>query len=257
MTRFRSFIEPKSLMSILPKNSGRNNSGKITVRHQGAREKRYYREIDFKRDKFGVEGKIIAFDYDPNRNVEIALVLYKDGEKRYILKPQGLKVGDVVFSKQDAEARLGNSLFLANIPIGTSIHNVELAEGRGGQLVRGAGTAAVVLAKEGNFAHVRLPSGEIRMIKSNCYATVGQLANSEWKSQIIGKAGRKRHMGIRPQVRGTAMNPRSHPHGGGEGRSGEGLKQPKTPWGKPARGLKTRKHGKFSDKYILQRRKKK
>lgn len=257
MTSRDNLFIPKSLVKILPKNSGRNSTGKITARHQGGREKRYYRDIDFKRNKMGVSGKISAFEYDPNRNVQIALVQYEDGEKRYILKPLGLKIGDVILAKPDAEVKAGNSLLLSNIPIGTSIHNIELHKGSGGQLARGAGAMAQVLAHEGQFTHVRLPSGEIRKISNNCYATIGQLANVNWKDKPIGKAGRARHMGVRPKVRGTAQNPRSHPHGGGEGRSGVGLKQPKTPWGKPARGLKTRKKGKYSDKLILEKRKKK
>lgn len=245
----------RQLIHILPKKSGRDSTGKITSRHQGGREKRYYREIDFKRDKHGVAGKIIAFEYDPNRNVEIALVQYSDGEKRYILAPLGLSLGDVVYSGEDAEVKTGNSLPLGKILIGTPIHNLELQEGRGGILVRSAGCLASVLSQEGGFTHVKLPSGEVRKVASSCFATIGQLSNIEAKGIHLGKAGRARHMGIRPKVRGTAQNPRSHPHGGGEGRSGEGLKQPKTPWGKPARGLKTRKKGKYSDRYILQRRK--
>jgi large subunit ribosomal protein L2 len=245
----------RSLVKMLPKNSGRNNSGKVTARHQGGREKRFYRGIDFKRDKSGVLGRVIAFEYDPNRNVEIVLLQYNDGEKRYILRPLELKIGDIVVSGENVEIKVGNSLPLANIPIGVPIHNIELQRGRGGQIVRGAGTSASVLAKESRFVHVKLPSGEIRKIAGVCFATIGQLGNIDWKTKPIGKAGRSRHMGIRPKVRGTAQNPRSHPHGGGEGRSGEGMKQPKTPWGKPARGLRTRKHGKYSDKYILERRK--
>lgn len=246
----------KSLITILPKKSGRDQSGQISVRHQGGREKRYYRQIDFKRDKIGIKGKIATFEYDPNRNVQIAVVHYSDGEKRYILTPMGIKIGDTVVSGSDAEIKPGNCLALANIPIGTPMHNIELYHGRGGRLVRGAGTMAVILAREGGYAQVKLPSGEIRKIAVNCLATVGQLANIEAKATPIGKAGRSRHMGIRPTVRGTAQNPRSHPHGGGEGRSGEGLKQAKTPWGKPARGLKTRNKGKYSNRFILQRRRK-
>ncbi|MBI4990601.1 50S ribosomal protein L2 [Candidatus Gottesmanbacteria bacterium] len=252
-----NYFVPKSLISILPKNSGRNNIGRITSRHQGGREKRYYREIDFKRDKVNVPGKVLAFEYDPNRNVDIVLVQYTDGEKRYILRPLGLNIGDTVNSGEEASAKVGNSLPLAKIPIGTPIHNIELHQKCGGQIVRGAGTAAYVLAKEDAFTQVRFPSGEVRKIHNNCYATVGQLANVERKTEMLGKAGRSRHMGIRPKVRGTAQNPRSHPHGGGEGRSGEGLKQAKTPWGKSARGLKTRKKGKYSDKLIVQKRSKK
>lgn len=250
------YLLPKSLTSILPKNSGRNNIGRVTARHQGGREKRYYRAIDFKRDKTDVAGKVLAFEYDPNRNVDIVFVQYADGEKRYILRPIGLEIGSSVISARDAEVKVGNSLPLGKIPIGTPVHNIELQKKRGGQVVRGAGTVAYVLAKEDGFAQVRLPSGEVRRISDDCFATVGQLANVERKAQIIGKAGRSRHMGIRPKVRGTAQNPRSHPHGGGEGRSGEGLKQAKTPWGKPARGYKTRKKEKYSDKLIIEKRKK-
>ncbi len=245
----------KSLMAILPKNSGRNNTGKVTSRHQGGREKRFYREIDFKRNKYDVAGKAVSFAYDPNRNVELVLVHYPDGEKRYIMRPLGLNIGDNIAAGEKAEVKIGNSLPLSHIPIGTPIHNLELAKGRGGRIVRSAGTMAVILAKENDFAHVKLPSGEVRKIVTSCFATIGQLSNVEYKNQQIGKAGRSRHMGRRPKVRGTAQNPRSHPHGGGEGRSGEGLKQAKTPWGKPARGLKTRKKSKYSDRFILQRRK--
>lgn len=242
-------------MAILPKKSGRNNTGRVTSRHQGGRQKRYYREIDFKRDKYDVSGRVMSFEYDPNRNVEIALIYYSDGEKRYILRPIGLNLGDSVVSGEKVEVKVGNCLPLSQIPIGTPIHNLELSKGRGAQIVRGAGTMATVLSKEENFAHVKLPSGEVHKIHINCYATVGQISNLDWKNKNFGKAGRLRHMGRRPEVRGTAQNPRSHPHGGGEGRSGEGLKQPKTPWGKPARGLKTRKKNKYSNRYIVQRRK--
>lgn len=245
----------KSLIEILPKKSGRNNSGQITARHKGGREKRYYRIIDFKRDKYDVLGIVSAFEYDPNRNVQIALIQYADGVKRYILAPQGLAIGDTVVSGKEVEVKLGNCLPLAKIPIGLPIHNIELAHGRGGQAVRGAGTLATILAREGGFAQVKYPSGELRKIPENCYATIGQLANIGWKATPLGKAGKSRHMGIRPKVRGTAQHPDSHPHGGGEGRSGEGLKQPKTPWGHPARGLKTRNKKKYSNRYIIQKRK--
>lgn len=250
-------IEPeRSLISLLPKHSGRNNSGKVTVRTQGGRQKRYYRQIDFKRDKRDIWGKVIAFEYDPNRNVEIALIAYEDGEKRYILSPLGLSLGErVLSSEKEIEIKPGNSLPLKNIPIGVPIHNIELHPGKGGQLVRSAGGVATILAKEEKFVQVKFPSGEIRLIPAKCFATIGQLANVEWKDTPLGKAGRARLFGRRPKVRGTAQHPDSHPHGGGEGRSGEGLKQPKTPWGKPARGLKTRKKKKYSDRYILQRRK--
>jgi large subunit ribosomal protein L2 len=244
-----------TLTAILPKNSGRNNSGKVTMRHQGGRHKRYYREIDFRRDKRDIVGQVMAFEYDPNRNVHIALVQYTDGERKYILCPLGLAVGDKVQAGKEIDIKPGNALPLSAIPIGTPIHNIELHFGRGGQVVRGAGTVATILAKEGGHAQIKLPSSEVRKIDERCYATIGQLANIEAKSEEIGKAGRARHMGIRPTVRGSAMNPRSHPHGGGEGRSGEGM-HPKTPWGKPARGLRTRKRAKYSDRFILQKRKK-
>lgn len=244
----------KSLSKILPKNSGRNNTGKITARHQGGREKRFYRQIDFKRNKKGVVGRVVAFEYDPNRNVDLALIHYADGEKRYILKPLNLKTGDDIVASDNAEPKVGNALPMFNIPVGLPIHNVELHPGRGGQIVRGAGTQASILAKEGGFIHLKMPSGEVRKISDRALATIGQLGNAELKDIQIGSAGRARHMGRRPKVRGTAMHPDSHPHGGGEGRSGEGM-HPKTPWGKPARGNKTRKKKKFSDKYILKRRK--
>lgn len=242
----------KSLTRILPKISGRNNTGQITARHIGGRQKRYYRNIDFKRDKLNIIGKIIAFEYDPNRNVEIALIHYSDGEKRYILRPAGCNVNDSIISGINIEIKPGNSLSLENIPIGTPIHNIELHPGAGGQIVRSAGSVATVMSKEGKFVQIRLPSGEVRRIGKACFATVGQLANIEWNSISLGKAGKSRHLGIRPKVRGTAQHPDSHPHGGGEGRSGEGM-HPKTPWGKPARGLLTRKKRKYSDYYIIQK----
>ena len=244
----------KTLMKILPKKSGRNNTGKITARHIGGRQKRYYREIDFKRQKLNVTGKVVSFEYDPNRNVQIALINYSDGDKRYILAPLGLQIGDRVVSGSDVELKPGNCLPVVKIPVGTPIHNIELHEGKGGQLGREAGSVASILAKEEKFVHVKRPSGEVRKIANDCLATIGQLANVEWKSIIIGSAGRNRRLGVRPKVRGTAQNPRSHPHGGGEGRSGEGM-HPKTPWGKPARGTKTRKRNKYSNKYIIQKRK--
>lgn len=246
----------KSLINLLPKQSGRNATGHITVRHQGGRQKRFYRQVDFRRDKYDVPGRIVAFEYDPNRNVNLALVYYPDGEKRYILAPQGLFLGSSIISGVSVEPQVGNSLPLAQIPIGISVHNIELHPGQGGQLIRGAGTSAQILAKEPGYVHLKLASGEVRKIKDNCQATVGQLTNAEWKYKQLGTAGRARLLGRRPTVRGTAQNPRSHPHGGGEGRSGEGLKSAKTPWGKVARGLKTRKKRKYSDKYIIQRRKK-
>lgn len=244
----------KKLTEILVRRAGRNNTGKVTMGSRGGGAKVFYRMIDFKRDKYDIRGKILAFEYDPNRNVEIALVIYEDGEKRYILHPEGLKVGDKIISSQKLiEASLGNAMKLKFIPIGTPIHNIELHTNKGGQIVRGAGTLASVLATDGGFAQVKLPSGEVRQIPEDCMATVGQLANADWKTTPIGSAGRARRMGIRPHIRGTAQNPRSHPHGGGEGRSGEGM-HPKTPWGKPARGLKTRKKGKYSDRFIIKKR---
>lgn len=245
----------KSLVSILPKKSGRNNTGKVTVKGVGGREKRYYREIDWKRDLANIEGTLVAIEYDPNRNLSIALIHYTNGVKRYILMPEGLKIGDRVISGQNVDIKVGNALPLKNIPIGTPIHNIELTTGRGAQLVRTAGSLATIVAKEGNFAHIKMPSGEMRMISIDNFATIGQLTNIDWKNYQIGKAGRSRHMGIRPKVRGTAQNPRSHPHGGGEGRSGEGM-HPKTAQGKSARGTKTRNPNKYSNKYILQRRNK-
>lgn len=255
MRHINKFEPEKTLIRVLKKKSGRNNMGHITARHQGGREKRYYREIDFKRGKVNIPGKVVAFEYDPNRNVEIALVQYRDGEKRYILRPVDLRLGDEIIASSDSEIRPGNSLPMTNIPVGTSIHNIEIQSGKGGQIVRGAGTLATILAKEGDFVHIKLPSGEVRKFFKDCFATIGQVGNIEWKSEKVGKAGRARHMGRRPKVRGTAQNPRSHPHGGGEGRSGEGMKQAKTPWGKPARGLITRKRGKYSDTMILQKKK--
>lgn len=246
----------RSLTHILTKTSGRNSSGKITAHHIGGRQKRYYRIIDFKRDKYDVSGTVISIEYDPNRTANIALIKYTDGDKRYILHTEGLKVGDTVISGKNIEARLGNALPIGNMPVGTVIHNIELRLGMGGVIVRGAGSSAVILSKEGDYVTIKLPSGETRLVQKDNFATVGVVGNVDWKNIVLGKAGRKRHMGIRPKVRGTAQNPRTHPHGGGEGRSGVGLVQPKTPWGKPARGLRTRKHGKYSDKYIVTRRKK-
>lgn len=245
----------KNLIEILKKKSGRNSSGKVTVRHQGGRHKRFLREIDFKRDKKDIEGKIVAFEYDPNRNVNIALVYYPDGEKRYILAPEGLKIGDKVISSEKAEIAVGNALPLYKIPVGTAVHNIEITPGKGGQIARSAGTTAIIFAKDEKLVQLKMPSGEIRALRKECLATVGILGNKDKKEEKLKKAGRKRHLGIRPTVRGTAQNPRSHPHGGGEGRSGEGLKYPKTPWGKQARGKKTRKKKKYSDKFIIQRRK--
>lgn len=244
----------KKLMQVLKKHSGRNNAGKVTVRHQGGRQKRFYRFIDFKRDKRDIVGTIIAIEYDPNRTTNIALVEYQDGEKRYILQPEKLEVGNKIISSDNADIKLGNSLKIANIPLGVEIHNIELYKGRGGQMIRGAGSSAVIIAKDNGFADVKMPSKEIRKISLECYATIGRLSNIEHKLEEIGSAGRSRLMGRRPVVRGVAMNPRSHPHGGGEGRSGEGM-NPKTPWGKPARGKKTRNPQKWTNKFIVKRRK--
>lgn len=245
----------KSLTSVLQKTGGRDSSGKISVRHIGGRNKRFYRLIDFKRDKFNVPGKVFSIEYDPNRTSYIAQINYADGEKRYILSPDGLKRGDIVIAGESVEVQIGNSLPLKNIPVGTVIHNIELTPGRGGQIVRSAGASATLMAVEGGYAHVRLASGEVRRILENSMATIGAVSNQEWKNTFWGKAGRKRHMGIRPTVRGVAMSPRDHPHGGGEGRSGIGMKSPKSPWGKRTLGKRTRKKNKASNKYIVQRRK--
>ena len=242
----------KSLTVSLKKHAGRNNQGKITTRHQGGGAKRAYRIIDFKRNKFGVPAKVAAIEYDPNRSARIALLHYVDGEKRYILAPVGLKVGDHVQSGPEADIRVGNALPMRNIPTGTTIHNIEMVRGRGGQLVRGAGVGAQLMAKEGDYALLRLPSGEQRNIHIMCMATIGQVGNVDHENQSIGKAGRARHMGRRPVVRGSAMNPSDHPHGGGEGRAPIGG-QPQTPWGKPAMGYKTRKN-KRTDRFIVRRR---
>jgi len=246
----------RSLIVPLKKHSGRNMYGRVTVRHRGGGNKRFYRIIDFKRDKRGIPAKVAAIEYDPNRTARIALLHYADGEKRYIIAPLGLKVGDTVMAGPDAEIRPGNALPIANIPTGTMIHNIELYPGKGGQLVRAAGTSAQLLAKEGDYAHIRLPSGEVRLVRQECYATIGQVGNVEHANIKLGKAGRKRHMGIRPTVRGSAMSPRDHPHGGGEGRQPIGLPGPKTPWGKPTLGYKTRRN-KRTDKFIIRRRSKK
>ena len=243
----------RSLVVLKKAKAGRNNYGRITVRHQGGGHRRFIRLIDFKRNKLDVPAKVAAIEYDPNRTARIALLHYVDGEKRYILAPVGLKVGDKVVAGPDAEIRPGNSLPINRIPLGTMIHNIELKKGRGGQMVRSAGTAAQLLAKEGDFAQVRLPSGEVRLVRQECYATIGQVGNLDHKNIKLGKAGRKRHLGIRPTVRGTAMNPNDHPHGGGEGRQPIGMPGPKTPWGKPTLGYKTRRN-KQTDKYIVRRR---
>lgn len=242
-----------NLKSILEKHSGRSR-GRVTVRGQGGRHKRYYREIDFKRDKFGVDGEIVALEYDPNRNVDIALVKYPDGDFRYILAVKGVKIGDRVKSGEKVEAKPGNAMKLKNIPIGTIVHNIELNPGMGGQIARSAGVGVQLSAKEGNYAHLKLASGEVRKVSLEGMATVGALGQEEFKNRVIGKAGRSRWMGRRPKVRGTAMDPDSHPHGGGEGRSGVGRKKPMTVYGKPAVG-KTRNKKKWTNKYIISRRK--
>ena len=243
----------KSLLATLKKNAGRNSQGSITVRHRGGGAKRKYRIIDFKRDKDQIPAKVAGIEYDPNRSANIALLHYVDGEKRYILAPNGLKVGDVIFSGEGSDIKVGNCLKLKDMPVGTLVHNIELKEGKGGQMVRSAGTSAQLMAKEGKNALLRLPSGETRYVNINCKATIGQVGNLDHENVTIGKAGRKRHMGIRPTVRGSVMNPNDHPHGGGEGRSPIGRPSPVTPWGKPALGYKTRKK-KQSDSLIVRRR---
>ncbi len=246
----------RSLVTTKKKHAGRNNYGRVTVRHRGGGHRRKLRRIDFKRDKHGIPARVAAIEYDPNRTARIALLHYVDGEKRYILAPVGLQVGDMVMSGPEAEIRPGNSLPISSIPVGTMIHNIELNEGKGGQMVRSAGAAAQLLAKEGRYAQVRLPSGEVRLVRQTCYATIGQVGNLEHNNIKLGKAGRKRHLGIRPTVRGSAMTPRDHPHGGGEGRQPIGLPGPKSPWGKPTLGYKTRRN-KRTDKFIVRRRSKK
>lgn len=246
-------MDNKKLKLMIGKRSGRDWRGQVSVRHRGAGSKRYLRIIDFNRDKKGVAGIVEAIEYDPNRNVQIALVLYKDGERRYILAPNGLLVGDQILSDETAEVKIGNSLPLKSIPVGTPIHNLEIVPGKGGQIVRGAGGMALILSKEGERVQVKLPSGELRIFLSSCWATIGQVGNIEQKLKKLRKAGDNRRRGIRPTVRGVAQNPHSHPHGGGEGRSGIGMPGPKTPWGKPARGKKTRKKRKYSDKFIISR----
>jgi len=245
-----------SLLLPLRKSGGRNSYGRVTVRHRGGGNRQHIRIVDFKRDKRGIPARVAAIEYDPNRSARLALLYYVDGEKRYIVAPQDLRVGDTVLAGAGAEVRTGNSLPIANIPVGTMVHNIELKVGKGGQLVRSAGGGAQLLAKEGEFAQIRLPSGEVRMVRQECYATIGQVGNVEHSNIKLGKAGRKRHKGIRPTVRGTAMSPRDHPHGGGEGRQPIGMAGPKSPWGKPTLGYKTRKNKK-TDKYIVRRRSKK
>ena len=245
----------RSLLVMRQGRGGRNAQGRVTVRHRGGGARRFIRLVDFKREKHGIPAKVAAVEYDPNRTARLALLFYVDGEKRYIIAPLDLKVGDTVMSGPTAEIRPGNSLPVSNIPIGTLIHNIEMKEGKGAQLVRSAGGAAQLLAKEGDFAQIRMPSGEVRLIHQVCYATIGQVGNLDHSNVKLGKAGRKRHMGIRPTVRGTAMSPRDHPHGGGEGRQPIGLAGPKSPWGKPTLGKKTRRNKK-TDQYIVRRRNK-
>ncbi len=244
----------KSLTVTLKSNAGRNSRGKITVRHRGGGTRPKYRIIDFKRNKDGIPATVKTIEYDPNRSANIALLFYADGEKRYIIAPHELKVGDVLFSGPESDIKIGNALPLSNIPVGTIIHNVELKSGKGAQLVRSAGNGAQLMAKEGNYAQVRLPSGEVRKIRKECRATIGEVGNIDHGNISIGKAGRKRHMGIRPTVRGSVMNPNDHPHGGGEGKTGIGRPGPVTPWGKPALGYKTRKKNKPSNQYIVKKR---
>ena len=244
----------KSLVTSLKKNAGRNNQGKITVRHQGGGNRRKYRIIDFKRRKDGIPATVIGVEYDPNRTANIALICYADGEKKYILAPVGLKVGQTVMNGAEAEIKVGNCMELKDMPVGTQIHNIEMYPGHGGQLVRAAGVSAQLMAKEGKYAIIRMPSGEMRMVPIVCRASIGQVGNTEHNLVNIGKAGRKRHMGIRPTVRGSVMNPNDHPHGGGEGKAPVGRPGPCTPWGKPALGYKTRKKNKQSNKMIIRRR---
>ena len=247
---------PERSLTIVRRNhAGRDTTGRISVRHRGGGNRQFIRIIDFKRDKHEIPAKVAAIEYDPNRTARLALLFYADGEKRYIIAPIEVKVGDTLFSGPQAEIRPGNCLPLSNIPVGTMVHNIELKEGKGGQLVRSAGGSAQLLAKEGEYAQIRMPSGEVRLIRQTCYATIGQVGNLDHSNIKLGKAGRKRHMGIRPTVRGTAMSPRDHPHGGGEGRQPTGMPGPKTPWGRPARGYKTRRN-KTSNQYIVRRRSK-
>jgi large subunit ribosomal protein L2 len=246
----------KSLIKPLRKKGGRNMYGRVTVRHRGGGHKKHLRIVDFKRDKRDIPARVAAIEYDPNRTARLALLYYADGEKRYIISPLDLRVNDVVIASPTAEVRVGNSLPISVIPVGTMIHNIELQPGRGGQMVRSAGTSAQLLAKEGDYAQIRLPSGEVRLVRQECYATIGQVGNLDHSNIKLGKAGRKRHLGIRPTVRGSAMSPRDHPHGGGEGRQSIGMPSPKSPWGKPTLGKKTRRNKK-TNKYIVRRRGKK
>jgi len=243
----------RALIVFRKKHAGRNNIGRITVRHQGGGNRQYIRLVDFKRDKRDIPAVVNAIEYDPNRTARLALLFYVDGEKRYILAPVGLKVGDQVIAGSTVDIRTGNSMPISNIPVGTMVHNVEMTEGRGGTMVRSAGASAQLLAKEGDYAQIRMPSGEVRLVRQACYATIGQIGNVDHGNIKLGKAGRKRHMGVRPTVRGTAMSPRDHPHGGGEGRQPTGMPGPKSPWGKPTRGFRTRRNKK-TDQYIVRRR---
>jgi len=245
----------KSLLAKKMSKAGRNNRGVITIRHRGGGHKKRYRIIDFKRNKSDIEAKVASIEYDPNRNARIALLHYTDGEKRYILHPKKLEIGSVVVSGPQVPIEIGNALPLSSVPLGTSIHNVELIPGRGGQIIRSAGTSAQVVAKEGNFVTLKMPSGEVRLVHNRCYATIGEVGNAEDKNLVLGKAGRKRWLGIRPTVRGVVMNPCDHPHGGGEGRSPIGRPKPVTPWGMPALGIKTRRNNKYSDFCIIRKRK--
>jgi large subunit ribosomal protein L2 len=258
VSSFNEITKDKSVKSLITRKhsaSGRNNQGRITIRHRGGGHKKLYRLIDFKRNKYNVLGRVTSIEYDPNRNVRIALINYEDGEKRYILYPQNLKINSIISSGKNSEIKIGNSLKLSHIPLGLDVHNIELTPKKGGQIVRSAGTSAKILAKEGNYVTLRLPSKEIRLVPNECFATIGVLGNSDSNNITIGKAGRTRWLGKRPTVRGSAMNPCDHPHGGGEGRSPIGRKRPVTPWGKPALGLKTRKKNKTSDIYIVRKRK--
>jgi large subunit ribosomal protein L2 len=255
---FRNLTKKKPEKSLLRKKmskAGRNHRGIITIRHRGGGHKKRYRIIDFKRNKSAIQAKVASIEYDPNRNARIALLHYTDGEKRYILHPKKLEVGSIVVSGPESPIEIGNALPLSNIPLGTAVHNVELIPGRGGQIIRAAGTSAQIVAKEGNFVTLKMPSNEVRMVHSRCYATVGEVGNAEHKNLVLGKAGRKRWLGMRPTVRGVVMNPCDHPHGGGEGRSPIGRPKPVTPWGRPALGLKTRRNSKYSDFCIIRKRK--
>jgi large subunit ribosomal protein L2 len=254
-TEITKNIPEKTLIGKMHRRKGRNTKGRITIRHKGGGHKRVYRIIDFKRNKFNIEGKISSIEYDPNRNARIALIFYTDGEKRYIICPDKLNIGSIIQSGENVKAEIGNSLPIGNIPLGTFVHNIELTPNKGGQIVRAAGSSARILAKDGNYSTLRLPSKEIRLIHNNCYATIGVISNRDASNIVLGKAGRKRWLGIRPTVRGSVMNPCDHPHGGGEGRAPIGRKRPYTPWGKAALGIKTRKKNKYSNLFIIRSRK--